>query len=98
MASVKLKSISSEGAAINFHVNINNKDVSGYETDVMVTKNNDKEGWTASIRFAGMPVQETPEDALDRLGLYLISMAKYIKGKNIKHLNVGTLFDTTHKK
>ena len=97
MSSIKLRSIKkhehSTDFSINFHVDLERG--SGYETNVLLSSK--PEGWVAEINFIDMPAQETPEEALDRLGLYLRNMAKAVKGENIKHLNVGTLFDSVYK-
>lgn len=95
MAAIKLRLIQEDEVYINFMGDINKGGVSGYETDVQLF-NKDGQGWVAEVKFSDMPPQETPEDAIDRLGLYLEAMAKVIKGENISHLNIGALFETVY--
>ena len=96
MATIKLLSIRKTEACINFHVNLDKRGSVGYESGVALF-HKEGEGWTAHMTFNDMPAQETPEQAIDRMGLYLREMAKTMKGKNIKHLNIGTLFNSIHK-
>ncbi|CAM0006550.1 hypothetical protein VPH234P10_0016 [Vibrio phage 234P10] len=99
MGTIKLKKIEKDEAVINFHVNLDARGSSGYETDITL-RNTGRHGfseWTCEMSFTNMPPQCSPEEAVDRMGLYLRNMAKAMKGKNIKHLNVDTLFDAVHK-
>ena len=100
MSTVRLKEIQEGDAVINFHVNLDSRGASGYETDVKLY-NKAESGfngqWVCEMSFTGMPPQDTPEEAIDRMGLYLRNMAKTMKGKNIKHLNVDSLFKAVHK-
>jgi len=97
MASIKLKLIQEDEAYINFHVNLDPRGSTGYESTVSLY-NKDGAGWTAEMTFDDMPVQETPGEAIDRMGLYLRQMATAMKGKNIKHLNIDNLFQTVYKR
>lgn len=96
MSSIKLNSITEEKAEINFHTTIDQKRGTGYETNLTL-RNLDGNGWVAVMNFTDMPKQETPEEAIDRMGLYLRNMAKVMKGKNIKHLNIDKLFRPVSK-
>jgi len=96
MATIRLRAINEGEACINFHVNLDKQGRTGYETVVSLS-NKDGQGWSAEMKFDEMPPQETPEEAIDRMGLYLREMARAMKGKNIKHLNIGSLFDPAHK-
>lgn len=49
------------------------------------------------MSFSDMPPQDTPEEAIDRMGLYLREMAKAMKGRNIKHLKIDSIFNPVHK-
>lgn len=95
MARILLRKIEPTNAEINFHVPLDVRGASGYETNVRLIKKGD--GWVAEMQFNDMPPQSTPEEAIDRLGLYLKSMSKSVKGRNIKHLNVDGLFKPVHK-
>jgi len=96
MTTIKAKLIQADVARINFHVNLDTRGSTGFETDVTL-ENKYGNGWTAEMMFCDMPAQETPEEAIDRMGLYLRSMAKAMKGRNIKHLNIDELFKPVHK-
>lgn len=96
MSTITLRLVQKGEAYINFHVCLDGIRGSGYETSVDLY-NKDGKGWTASMCFDDMPPQSSPEDAIDRMGLYLRSMAKAMKGRNIKHLNIDDLFNPVHK-
>lgn len=96
MATIKLISVSEDEAKINFHEYLE-KSHTVYETDVILKKNDHGE-WTAEMKFDNMPPQETPEEAIDRMRLYLQALSKAVKGRNIKHLNLDSLFMATHKR
>lgn len=100
MSVIRLKEIREDGALINIHVNLDSRGASGYETDIKLY-NKAESGfngqWVCDMSFTDMPPQDSPEEAIDRMGLYLRNMAKAMKGKNIKHLHVDTLFKPAHK-
>lgn len=96
MSTIRLRLVQEGEAYINFHVNLDKRGSSGYETSVELY-NKDGKGWTASMSFSDMPPQDTPEDAIDRMGLYLREMAKAMKGRNIKHLKIDSIFNPVHK-
>ena len=96
MSSVRLVAIQEDGARVNFHVNLDSRGSSGYETDVDIYEK--EEGWVAEIKIEDMPPQSSPEEAADRLSLYLEKLSKAIKGKNIKHLNIDSLFKPVYKR
>lgn len=96
MATIKLRLLHEGEAYINFHVPLDGARGGGYETSVELL-NKDGNGWTASMSFDDMPPQTTPEEAIDRMGLYLRSMAKAMKGKNIKSFNIDKIFLPIHK-
>ncbi len=96
MSRIKLESIQEDEVSISVSVNLGKDGRTGYESRLNLYNKNDA-GWVAHMNFDDMPPQATPEEAAERLGLYLVSMSKAMKGKNIKHLNIGTLFDVVHK-
>lgn len=96
MSRIQLRLIQEGEVYINFHVNLDKRGSSGYESTVSLY-NKDGEGWIAEMSFSDMPPQETPEEAIDRMGLYLREMAKAMKGKNIKHINIDKIFLPVHK-
>ena len=85
MAAIKLRLVKEGEAHINFHVNLDKRGKTGYETSVSLY-NKDGQRWTAEIKFGDMPSQETPEETVDRMGLYLREMAKAMRGKNINKI------------
>ncbi len=93
MGKVTLKSICERKAVINFWEMMANR--SGYESNVVLEKDDDG-GWTASIVINDMPPQATPEEAIEKLGMYLKSMQSVVKGKNIKKLNIEGIFKPYH--
>ena len=95
MASITLKEITPTSAKVKVQVNLDSRGSTGYNTDVRIYKS--ENGWAAMIAFDDMPAQESPEAAFQRLGLYCQCMAKALKGKNIKHLNIDGLFKPKHK-
>ena len=96
MSRIKLELIQEDEVCIDINVNLSKDGRTGYSSRLNLY-NKDGAGWAAHMNFDGMPPQATPEEAVERLGLYLISMSKAMKGKNIKHLGIGTLFDAFHK-
>lgn len=96
MATIKLELLQEDEVYINFHVNLDKRGSTGYESRVSLYNKNES-GWVAEMSFNDMPPQETPEEAIDRMGLYLREMAKAMKGRNIKHLNIGDAFKPVHK-
>ena len=96
MARVQATLIQEDEAYINFHVDLDTKKSTGYESNVELYNKDDK-GWIAVMKFEGMAPQGTPEDAIDMMGLYLEAMSKAMKGENIKHLNIGELFKPVSK-
>lgn len=96
MSTIQLRLVQEDEAYINFHVNLDARGSTGYESTISLY-NKDGQGWTAEMKFDDMPPQETPEEAIDRMGLYLREMAKAMKGKDIKHLNIDNLFKPVHK-
>ena len=96
MATIKATVLQEDEAYLNFHVNLDKRGSTGLSTSVELY-NKDGNGWTAEMKFSDMPPQETPEDAIDRMGLYLREMAKAMKGRNIKHLNIDGLFKPVSK-
>ena len=96
MSKIQLKEVNESRARVNFHVNLDSRASRGYETDVAIKKTD--EGWIAEIHIGSdMPHQETPEEAVDRLCIYLKKLSTAVKGKNIKHLNIDGLFKPVHK-
>lgn len=97
MSTVKLKEATKNKTTVNFHNNLDKSGETGYESDVTFSQN-DADGWVAEIVIDGMPDQYSPEDAADKLSSYLLAMSKAVKGRNIKHLNIGNMFTPVHKK
>lgn len=97
MSTIKLKKAEQNLSVVNFHGNLDPRGSRGYESDVKFEQGECGK-WIASITIDGMSAQETPEEAADRLSKYLSVMAKAVKGKNIKHLNIGGMFNAVHKK
>ena len=96
MSTIKLQLVQEDEASINFHVNLDKRGSTGYEANVHLY-NKDGQGWIAQMNFE-TTAQETPEEAIDRMGLYLREMAKAMRGKNIKHINIDSLFRSVYKK
>lgn len=97
MSTIRLKKITNEESVINFHVNLDTRGSRGYETDLVIKHDVDTDRWTAEMFFTDMPPQESVADAVDRLGLYLQHMSKAMRSKNVKHLNIDTLFKPAYK-
>lgn len=95
MATIKATVIQADEVYANIHVNLDARGSTGYETNVSLYNKNG-EGWVAEISFGDMPPQESFEDAIDRLGLYLKKMTPALKGKNFKHINPEPLFKPKH--
>jgi hypothetical protein len=92
MSTIRLKRAEECNFTISFHGNLDGTNGRvGYEADVNFT--NDENGWKADVVIDGMGTQDSPENAADRLHLYLLAMAKAVKGKNIKHLKIATMFN-----
>ena len=97
MKRIKLMSLSEQGAKVNFHVDLDAFGARGYETDVIFVQ--DEYGnWTASMGIGGMPDQKSPADCADKLSKYLLELSRAVKAKNIKHLNIDSLFNSVSKK
>ena len=97
MSSIKLKKAEQNLSVVNFHGDFDSTGARGYEADVKFERG-DCGRWVASVTIDGMTAQETPEEAADRLSKYLYVMSKAVKGKNIKHLNIGGMFNAVSKK
>ena len=98
MSTIILNSATKDQFKVSVHNMLKGVRGTGYEDTVTFTQR-DNGGWIAHMSLGvDMPAQGTPEEAADRLSLYLEAMSKAVKGKNIKHLNLGTMFDPVHKK
>lgn len=96
MARIKATVMQDDEVYANVHVNLDQRGSTGYETNISLY-NKGGQGWTAEISFGGdMPPQESFEDAIDRLGLYLKRFAPVVKSKNFKHLNPEPIFRPKH--
>jgi hypothetical protein len=93
---IKAKEFKEDEVTVNIHVNLDSRGGTGYETDIKVTQKQDGK-WVASMEFSDMPPQESFEDAIDRLGLYLQKMAVAVKSKNLKYLNPEQIFTAKYK-
>lgn len=93
---IKVISVSERKVIANVHVNLDSHSGRGYETDIALVKD-ENDGWVAEMKFSEMPSQESFEDAIDRMGLYLQKMATAIKSKNLKYLNPEPIFKPKHK-
>ncbi len=96
MGTIKARIIQSDKVCVDVHNRFPNSG-NGYETTVNLY-NKDGFGWVAEISFGDMPPQESIEDAIDRLSLYLKTISPVLKGKNFKHLNPEKIFNPKHVK
>lgn len=97
MSSVQLKKAEPRKFEINFHGMIDVKKGHGYEAIATFESDVHTDVWTAKMVIDEMSPQDTPEDAGDRLSAYLLAMSKAVKGKNIKHLKMSTMFQAISK-
>ena len=95
MSRVEARVIQEDEVYANIHVNLDPRGSSGYETNIELY-NKDGMGWVAHMNFNDMPPQESFEDAIDKLGLYLRKMSTAVKSKNMKHLNPEPIFKAKH--
>lgn len=93
MSSIKLISAKPEEFVINFHGYFDRG--RGCESNVKFTEEYGK--WVAEVTIGDMTSQESAEDAADRLSKYLLVMSRAVKAKNIKHLNLGKMFNSVNK-
>ena len=97
MSTITLKVAKQGNFTIEFHGKLDKRGSRGYSTEA-VFKESDGDGeWTASMNVCDMTPQQTPEDAGDRLSAYLLAMSKAVKGRNIKHLKMNTMFNGVSK-
>ncbi len=97
MSSIQLRKAEAGKFTINFHGMIDIKKGTGYESVAIFEKDVHSDCWTAQMLINDMSPQSTPEDAGDRLSAYLLSMSKAVKGKNIKHLKMSSMFQAVSK-
>ena len=97
MSTVTLKIAEQGNFTINFHGNLDKRGSRGYQTDAVFKEDDETGNWTASMDICDMTPQESPEEAGDRLSQYLLAMSKAVKGRNIKHLKMNTMFDGLSK-
>jgi len=98
MSSIRLISAIKGKFKVSAHNMLKGVRSTGYDCVVTFTES-DNGGWISSMSIGqDMPVQSTPEEAADRLSLYLLALSKAVKGKNIKHINMDKMFETVHKK
>ena len=95
MATIKPKLIHSDEVSISVHVMIEPNAARGYENRIQLY-NKDGKGWVCHTDFSDMPPQESFEDAIDRMSLYLDKYSKALKSKDFKHLNPDKIFATKH--
>lgn len=93
MSTIRLISAKPEEFVISFQGDFERG--RGYESEVKFKEEYGK--WSAEVLIDGMTSQESAEDAADRLSKYLLVMSKAVKAKNIKHLNIGGMFDSVTK-
>lgn len=99
MSAIKLKSIStSEGkfdvsAKVVINVSGSFDRSNGLEQDLTLTRN--KNGrWLATIALDEFPEKDTPEEAVERLSLWLKILSKGINHKQVKKLNLSTILSS----
>ena len=97
MSAITLKSASKGFFTVEFHGNLDKRGATGYKTEALFVENTDSGEWTASMNICDMSPQTTPEDAGDRLSAYLLAMSKAVKGRNIKHIKMMTMFQSITK-
>ncbi|NRA76720.1 MAG: hypothetical protein HRU18_00810 [Pseudoalteromonas sp.] len=97
MSSIQLKKAEIGKFTINFHGMINAKKGTGYQSVAIFEDDEGSGNWTAQMLINDMSPQGTPEEAGDRLSAYLLAMSKAVKGKNIKHLKMATMFQAVSK-
>lgn len=97
MSTVTLKIAEIGNFTIDFHGNLDKRGSTGYRTEAVFKENDESGNWTASMNICDMSPQESPEAAGDRLSQYLLAMSKAVKGRNIKHLKMSTMFDGVSK-
>tara|TARA_R110000772_G_C13230875_1_gene432745 strand:- start:850 stop:1137 length:288 start_codon:yes stop_codon:yes gene_type:complete len=93
---IELKKAEKSQFTINFNARFGKDYSGGYETDVNFI-GDDCGGWIAEVMIGDMASQGSPEQAADRLSLYLLALSRAVKGKNIKHLNLMNMFSSVHK-
>jgi len=93
---IELKKAERNNFTINFNRGFGGGIDGGYESDVNFI-GDDCGGWIAEVIVSGMTSQGSPEDAADRLSLYLLTLSKAVKSRNIKHLNLIDMFSAIHK-
>ena len=93
---IELKKAEKSQFTINFNARFGKDNSGGYETDVNFI-GDDCGGWIAEVMIGDMTSQGSPEEAADRLSLYLLALSRAVKGKNIKHLNLMNMFSPVHK-
>ena len=75
-------------AVVNVKVPLNNS--TSLDQDMTIQRVDGR--WVATIEFDSFPEQETPEDAVDKLGQWLLALSKGVKGRNIKYLKLSEMF------
>ncbi|AUR81992.1 hypothetical protein NVP1017O_23 [Vibrio phage 1.017.O._10N.286.55.C11] len=75
-------------AIVNVKVPLNNS--TSLDQDMTVQRVGGK--WIATIEFDSFPHQDTVEDAVDKLGSWLLALSKGVKGRYVKHLKLGEIF------
>lgn len=97
MSTVTLRTAEQGSFIIEFHGNLDKRGSRGYSTEAVFKEDVESGNWTASMNICDMTPQESPEAAGDRLSQYLLAMSKAVKGRNIKHLKMSTMFDGVSK-
>lgn len=103
MPSIKLKSIDisqeqfnrSAKVVINVHADIDRSN--GLEQDLTLTRNQQGK-WIATIALDDFPEKETPEEAVERLQLWLKTLAKGLSHRQVKKLNLTTILNSINFK
>ncbi len=97
MSTVTLKKAKKGEFTIEFHGNLDARGSRGYQTEAVFKEIDGDNEWVASMNICDMTPQESPETAGDRLSQYLLAMSKAVKGRNIKHLKMSTMFNGVSK-
>lgn len=95
MSSIRLLSIKTEGRKVEAVVNVSGDfdRSNGLEQNLTLTKN-DQGRWVAQIALDDFPPQETPELAVQRLQLWLKTLAKSLNQRKFKKINLAEIVKT----
>lgn len=75
-------------ATVNVAVALNSRTT--LDQDITIKRVDGK--WVATVALDEFPEQDTAEQAVDKLGSWLLALSKGVKGRNIKHLKLNDIF------